>query len=146
MSSCEPSKCFEHVRSCVCTILKLKLDGMFTIMVVACSRTCTHPGMLPFMFCALFWASCGRALKAWPHGTKTCYESCSKHCSAMIGFIFEVSCLDVQTPEHVLRRCCVDVSWPVSRDQRSVIVFKVRPKLRMLSSNICKKCFVDKLT
>ena len=30
--SCGPSYCFEHVRSCVHTILKLKLDGMFTIM------------------------------------------------------------------------------------------------------------------
>ena len=30
----------------------------------------------------------------------------------MFGFMFDVSRLDVQTPKHVWRRCCVDVSWP----------------------------------
>ena len=30
----------------------------------------------------------------------------------MFGFIFDVSRLDVQAPEHVWRHCCVDVSWP----------------------------------
>ena len=29
----------------------------------------------------------------------------------MIGFMLDMSRLDVQTPEHVLRHCSVDVSW-----------------------------------
>ena len=30
---------------------------------------------------------------------------------AMFRFMFDMSLLDVQTPKHVSRRCCVDVSW-----------------------------------
>ena len=53
----------EHVR----TILELTMDGMFTIMFEVCSHSCMKhvPNMLPVMFCAMFWASCGQGFSLW---------------------------------------------------------------------------------